>query len=122
MDVSRGGLDIQALSVVWCAQRCTGPGDLQSIADISTARCMASNHPDVYELVDADPAPTSGPAQSAVAIRYVGGQPRHEDHLYGTGLVWHGPGDLQRLADRDTAQRAAQNHPHVYDLVEIEPN
>ena len=66
------------------------------------------------------PVPASEPTQPAVAIRYLGRRSWYTDGLYGTGLIWHGPGDIQPLADRDTAQRMAQNHPDVYELVEVE--
>ena len=66
------------------------------------------------------PVPELESAQPAVAIRYLGRQPRHADRLYGTGLMWHGHGDIQLITDRYKARRMAQNHPDVYDLVEVE--
>ena len=76
----------------------------------------------VPAMVPAEPPPTSEPAQPAVAIRYVGRSSMHKDRLYGTGLIWHGHGDIQLIADQGKAQRMAQNHPDVYDLVEVEPD
>ena len=55
-----------------------------------------------------------------MAIRYVGRRSWYEDQLYKTGLVWHGPGDIQPLADISKARRMARNHPDVYELVEVE--
>ena len=67
-----------------------------------------------------EPVPTSEPTQPAVAIRYLGRRSWYADGLYGTGLIWHGPGDIQPLADIDKARRMARNHPDVYELVEVE--
>ena len=66
------------------------------------------------------PVPEAVPAPPAVAIRYVGRKSWHADQLYRTGLIWRGYGDIQPIADRDTARRMAQNHPGVYELVEVE--
>ena len=70
--------------------------------------------------VPVEPPPAAEPAPPALAIRYIGRKAWHADQLYRTGLIWHGYGDIQPLADRDKARRMAQNHPGVYDLVEIE--
>ena len=70
--------------------------------------------------VTLEPVPASEPAQPAVAIRYLGRRSWYTDGLYGTGLIWHGPGDIQPLADIDKARRMARNHPDVYELVEVE--
>ena len=67
-----------------------------------------------------EPVPTAEPTQPAVAIRYLGRRSWYTDGLYGTGLVWHGPGDIQPLADTNKARRMARNHPDVYELVEVE--
>ena len=48
------------------------------------------------------------------------GGPGTPNQLYGTGLMWHGYGDIQPLADTNKARRMAQNHPDVYELVEVE--
>ena len=74
----------------------------------------------VPATVPAKPVPTAEPAQPAVAIRYLGRRSLYIDELYGTGLIWHGPGDIQPLADIDKARRMARNHPGVYELVEVE--
>ena len=74
----------------------------------------------VPATVPAEPVSTSEPTQPAVAIRYVGRRSWYTDGLYGTGLIWHGPGDIQPLADIDKARRMAQNHSDVYELVEVE--
>ena len=74
----------------------------------------------VPATVPVEPVPTAEPAQPAVAIRYLGRRSWHEDGLYRTGLIWHGPGDIQPLADIDKARRMARNHPGVYELVEVE--
>ena len=68
----------------------------------------------------AEPVPTAEPAEPAVAIRYVGRRSWYTDGLYGTGLVWHGYGDIQPIADIGKARRMVQNHPDVYELVEVE--
>ena len=60
----------------------------------------------VPATVPVEPVPTAEPAQPAVAIRYLGRRSWYTDGLYGTGLIWHGPGDIQPLADRDTAHDA----------------
>ena len=97
-----------------------GPWMYRRVA--STSRhcplCGAVNG--VPAMVPVEPVPASEPTQPAVAIRYVGRRPWYADQLYGTGLMWHGPGDIQPLADRDIAQRMARNHPDVYELVELE--
>ena len=67
-----------------------------------------------------EPVPTSELPQPAVAIRYLGRRSWYADGLYGTGLIWHGPGDIQPLADIDKARRMARNHPDAYELVEVE--
>ena len=67
-----------------------------------------------------EPVPEAKPTQPTVAIRYVGRRSWHEDRLYRTGLVWHGPGDIQPIADIGKARRMARNHPDVYELVEVE--
>ena len=36
VDVSRGGLEVQALSGVWCSQRCAGDGPRRAGADSRT--------------------------------------------------------------------------------------
>ena len=111
----------------WCADQLYGTGlmwhghgDIQPVEDTNKARRMARNHPDIYALVEVEPLPTADSAQPAVAIRYVGRRSRHEDQLYGTGLVWHGPGDIQPVADRNKADRMARNHPDVYEVIEVE--
>ena len=71
--------------------------------------------------VNGVPAPIEPvPAQPTVALRFLGQQPWFVDDLYGTGLMWFGHGDIQPLADIDKARRMAQNHPDVYELVEVE--
>ena len=67
-----------------------------------------------------EPVSTAEPTQPAVAIRYLGRRSWYADGLYGTGLIWHGPGDIQPLADNGKARRMARNHPEVYELVEVE--
>ena len=67
-----------------------------------------------------EPVQTAEPTQPAVAIRYVGRRSWYADGLYGTGLMWHGPGDIQPVADISKAQRMARNHPDIYELVEVE--
>ena len=67
-----------------------------------------------------EPVPEAKPAQPVVAVRYVGRRSWYEDQVYKTGLVWHGPGDIQPLADIDKARRMARNHPDIYELVEVE--
>ena len=62
------------------------------------------------------------PVQPHVAIRYIGRGETHADRLHGTGLMWHGYGDIKPIADRHKAQRMAQCHPDIYELVEIEPD
>ena len=74
----------------------------------------------VPAMVPVEPVQTAEPTQPAVAIRYVGRRPWYADQLYGTGLMWHGPGDIQPLADIDKARRMARNHPDAYELVEVE--
>ena len=74
----------------------------------------------VPAMAPVEPVPTSEPTQPAVAIRYVGRRSRHEDQLYGTGLVWHGPDDIQPLADTNKARRMARNHPDVYEVIGVE--
>ena len=96
VDVSRGGLDVQALSGVWCSQRWCRRRSLPS-------QCRQPSRP-------------SPRWRSATLV----GGPCTIDELYGTGLIWHGPGDIQPLADIDKARRMAQNHPGVYELVEVE--
>ena len=69
--------------------------------------------------------PATAPAepvstQPAVAIRYLGRRSWYADGLYGTGLIWHGPGDIQPLADIDKARRMARNHPDAYEVIEVE--
>ena len=75
----------------------------------------------VQATAPVEPVPTSEPTQPAVAIRYVGRRSMYADQLFGTGLIWHGHGDIQPLADISKAQRMARNHPDVYELVEVEP-
>ena len=82
--------------------------------------CGALNGVPALDPVPVAPVPEAEPAPPAVAIRYVGRKSWHADQLYRTGLIWRGYGDIQPIADRDTARRMAQNHPGVYDLVEIE--
>ena len=67
-----------------------------------------------------EPVPTSEPPQPAVAIRYLGRRSWYTDGLYGTGLVGHGPGDIQPITDADKARRMARNHPDVYEVIEVE--
>ena len=74
----------------------------------------------VPALIPVEPVQAAEPTQPAVAIRYVGRRSWYADGLYGTGLVWHGPGDIQPLADIDKARRMARNHPDAYELVELE--
>ena len=74
----------------------------------------------VPAMVPVEPVQTAEPTQPAVAIRYVGRRPWYADQLYGTGLMWHGPGDIQPVADISKAQRMARNHPDIYELVEVE--
>ena len=63
---------------------------------------------------------TTGPVQPKAALRCVGRKPFNVDRLYHTGVIWHGNGDVQPIADPALARRMAANHPDVYELVEIE--
>ena len=47
-------------------------------------------------------------------LRYDGTKPFHADHLYGTGKVWMGAGDVHVIDDADVAQAMVRNHPGVY--------
>ena len=103
-----------------CRRGYQGPWRYRVVA--STSRhcpvCGAVNG--VPALVPVEPVQTAEPTQPAVAIRYVGRRSWYTDGLYGTGLVWHGPGDIQPITDADKARRMARNHPDAYELVEVE--
>ena len=48
----------------------------------------------------APPEPVAAvPEQPKAALRYVGRKPFHVDWLYHTGVIWHGCGDVQPIAD-----------------------
>lgn len=47
-------------------------------------------------------------------IAYVGRNRRQRDRLYGTGLEWRGPGDVQEVTDEKAAHQMITNHPDVY--------
>ena len=70
--------------------------------------------------VPAAPVPEVESAQPAIAIRYLGQRSMHVDRWYETGVIWHGPGDIQPVADPDKARRMVFDYPDVYELVEVE--
>ena len=53
-------------------------------------------------------------------IKYIGGKPRKTDNVANTGTVWHGPGDVQDVAD-DKAVAALLAHSGVWALAEEAP-
>ena len=65
---------------------------------------------------------TAVPVQPKAALRYVGRKPFNVDRLYHTGVIWHGYGDVEPIADPDVARRMAANHPDAYEFVEIDTN
>lgn len=54
-----------------------------------------------------------------VKLRYVGLKPTEIDHLYGTGLVWVGNGDIKEVPVI-AWNKGMKNHPDVWALVETE--
>ena len=72
--------------------------------------------------VPVEPPQTAEPAQPAVAIRYVGRRDWYEDRLYGTGLIWHGYGHIQPIADREqSAAHGSATTRTSTTLIEVEP-
>ena len=55
---------------------------------------------------------------SALKVRYVGKKDSETDHLYGTGIVWIGAGDVQEVP-ADAWLKMAK-HTDVWELVESE--
>ena len=47
-------------------------------------------------------------------IKYIGKAPVHRDRHWGSGTVFHGPGDIQVVSDEAAAQRMVDNFPSMY--------
>ena len=47
-------------------------------------------------------------------IKYIGKAPIHRDRHWGSGAVFHGPGDIQVVRDEAAAQRMVDNFPSIY--------
>lgn len=47
-------------------------------------------------------------------IQYTGRQKPHRERLYGTGVVFAGPGDTQDIEDEAVAQKMLSRHPDQY--------
>lgn len=54
-----------------------------------------------------------------VQVEYVGLKDEETDHLYGTGLVWKGQGDVKRVPR--AAWERMKAHPDVWQLADGEP-
>ncbi|MCG5526847.1 MULTISPECIES: hypothetical protein [Halorhodospira] len=49
-------------------------------------------------------------------VKYIGREPTHRDRLYGSGVFWSGPGDVQEV-EEEIAARMLKRHPDQYALV-----
>lgn len=49
-------------------------------------------------------------------VKYIGREPTHRDRLYGSGVFWSGPGDVQEV-EEEIAERMLKRHPDQYALV-----
>lgn len=56
---------------------------------------------------------------TTVLVEYVGLKDREEDHLYGTGLVWIGKGDVQEVPVANWSRM--RKHVDVWRLVNLAP-
>lgn len=46
-------------------------------------------------------------------VAYIGLAPRHRERLYGTGVTFHFPGDIQEVPD-DVGEKLVTRHPDVF--------
>ncbi|MCG5533108.1 hypothetical protein LRF89_06590 [Halorhodospira sp. 9621] len=49
-------------------------------------------------------------------VKYIGREPTHRDRLYGSGVFWSGPGDVQEV-EEEIAERMLKRHPDQYALI-----